>query len=131
MKLKAQADSSIETEPVITNQQVVCDKTPQVVASISNFHSQTITLSMDGTGDFTASFYDYEAGWKHSQPVSFENKGGEQSVKRPNVNVSSIAVDHNGSLYGIVSGGHSINRYAWNSSGPFTFTWQEDILTGL
>ncbi|KAI0128376.1 hypothetical protein BJ170DRAFT_594229 [Xylariales sp. AK1849] len=116
-----------EANPIITNQEAVRGQAPQVAASTSSSHSQSVTVSMDGDGNFTTSFYDYRTGWQHSQSPQFKNQGGDQSADRPSAGVTSIAMDNDGSLYGIVLDGSRISRYAWDPAAPFTFTWAENV----
>lgn len=113
---------------------VINGKTPQIVATPCDLHGGAFAVAMDGAGKFTASFYDYDVGggWKKNQRVDFINEGGTPTDNTPEVNLTSIAMDHDGSFYGISSGGKSIVVYSWTSEATVRYTlfWKEKIDVG-
>jgi hypothetical protein len=89
---------------------------------------------MDGSGTFTGSFYDYNLstndGWRMNQRIRFQNENGTDTDGTPDVELTSIAMDHSGFHYGISSDGKSIVSYTWSSGASvrFDFTWKEKIV---
>ncbi|KAH8655338.1 hypothetical protein BX600DRAFT_515169 [Xylariales sp. PMI_506] len=102
---------------------------PQIVASPANFHSTAIILTMDGTGDFTAAYDDHDS-FQINQQVTFTNEDGSTSQAHPSLNLTSLAIDHNGTFYGISSNGSAIISYSWDPSSKYDLTWKETISVG-
>jgi hypothetical protein len=115
------------------NQTVINGTIPQIVASSCDYNMHSIAFSMDGSGTFTASYYDYEVstneGWFENQLVHFHNEDSGTTADKPNIQLTSIAMDHNGTLYGIASDGNGIASYSWrsDSSARYDLTWKENI----
>ncbi|KAK6070336.1 hypothetical protein SCUP234_10206 [Seiridium cupressi] len=112
---------------------VVDNKVPQIVATPCDLNGHAFAAAIDGSGKFAASSYDYNVGsndgWRMNQRVLFHNENGKGTEDSPDIEMTSITMDHSGYLYGIMSGGKSIASYTWSSetSKRFGFTWKEAI----
>ncbi|KAK9780170.1 hypothetical protein AB5N19_03472 [Seiridium cardinale] len=120
-------------QTALSSLSVVDNKVPQIVATPCDLNGHAFAAAMDGSGKFTASFYDYNVGsndgWRMNQRVLFHNENGKDTEDSPDVEMTSITMDHSGYLYGIMSDGKSIASYTWSSetSKRFDFTWKEAI----
>ncbi|RYO97402.1 hypothetical protein DL765_011246 [Monosporascus sp. GIB2] len=120
----------IGAEPVMTNQELVNGTLPQVVAAPAGASNGNIlVVSMTADGVFTGSFYSPGGGWDQTRSLRFTNEDGESTDQRPDSNLkfSSIALNHNGSFYGVTEDG-MIVEYAWDGAdSPFSFSWRGSI----
>ncbi|RYP81634.1 hypothetical protein DL770_005842 [Monosporascus sp. CRB-9-2] len=120
----------IGAEPVMTNQELVNGTMPQLVAAPAGASNGNIlVISMMADGVFTGSLYTPDNGWDQTRSLRFTNEDGESTDQRPGSNLSfaGIALNHDGSFYGITEDG-IIVEYAWD--GPdsgFSFSWRESI----
>ncbi|RYP43645.1 hypothetical protein DL768_009820 [Monosporascus sp. mg162] len=120
----------IGAEPVMTNQELVNDTMPQLVAAPAGASNGNIlVISMMADGIFTGSLYTPEGGWDQTRSLRFTNEDGESTDQRPggNLTFAGIALNHDGFFYGITEDGMLV-EYSWD--GPdsrFGFTWRESI----
>jgi hypothetical protein len=103
------------------------NQVPQLVATPAEGHSAVLVLSMDGTGNLTGSWSENGASnWKTAE-AQFINEHGTITSQHPDVNLTSIAINHNGGFYGIMEDGTGIVEYSWDSSAPYNLTWAQNI----
>lgn len=116
----------------MTSQNVVNNEIPQIVATPCDSHGRAMVMAMTGASKFTASFYDYNytSQWRTDQSVQFNNQNGGSTSGSPDTNLTSIAMDQNGSLYGISSDGKTVIAYSWSSNTAVRYylSWKENIV---
>ncbi|ETS75474.1 hypothetical protein PFICI_12418 [Pestalotiopsis fici W106-1] len=115
-----------ESNPILSNQEVRNDLVPKIVASPRNYHSEAIIMSMDGAGNITGTYYSPNT-WNHDNKIRFQNQDGATTVGYLSVDLTSIAMDHNGTFYGISANGSAIMAYSWSAESIFGFVWKESI----
>lgn len=90
---------------------VVNSTLAQIVASPYNWHSSVVAVAMAGDGSFSAS-YNARDQWTTDQRVSLINEKDNTTPNMPDIGLSAIAMDHDGSLYDIRNDTPQIVRYA-------------------
>ncbi|KAF7538419.1 hypothetical protein G7054_g3015 [Neopestalotiopsis clavispora] len=122
------SEATGSTNPILSDQEVRNDLVPKIVASPRNYHSEAIIMSMDGAGNITGTYYSPNT-WDHDNKIRFQNQDGATTVGYLGVNLTSIAMDHNGTFYGIAANGSAIVAYSWSADSIFGFVWKESITT--
>lgn len=111
----------------MSSQTVLNDQVPQLVATPATGHSEMLVMSMDGDGNVTASYATRGSSTWTNKATQFVNEQGTTTSQRPDLDLTSIAMNHNGAFYGITEDGTKIVEYSWDSSAPFSLTWAQNI----